>query len=261
MFDFHMHSKISFDAHDEPLLMAQAAVKAGMKAICFTEHLDYDPRAQVQTWVFETGDYNAALDNLEIPGLEICRGLEFGMLPDNRDTLHKDLQRRPFDFVIGSIHYIGGIDAFYQEFWEGKSVAQAELEALEETLACVKAHDEFDVLGHLTYISKTRCNPLKRPVKLEDYRDLVDEIFRTLIAKGKGIEVNTGAKDICGVYLPEREYLLRFKELGGEIVTVGSDAHNAARVGQYCFEAVQMVQDIFGYVCTFNQRQPVFHRI
>lgn len=261
MFDFHMHSKISFDGREEPLAMAQAAVKAGMKAICFTEHLDYDPMKDVQDWVFETEEYNAALDDLCMPGLEIYRGLEFGMLPDNRDTLQADLQRRPFDFVIGSVHFIGGIDAFFPEFWEGKTVEQAERQMLEETLACVRHHDDFDVLGHLTYISKTRSNPLKRPVRLDDYRDLVNEIFKTLISKGKGIEVNTGGRDICGVYLPEREYLQRFKELGGRIVTVGSDAHNAARVGQYCFEAAEMVQEIFGYVCTYKDRQPVFHKI
>lgn len=261
MFDFHMHSKVSFDGHDEPMQMALAAKAAGMKVICFTEHLDYDPRAAVQTLIFDTEEYNDALGSLEVPELEICRGMEFGMLPDNRETLKKDLKRRPFDFVIGSVHFAGGIDAYYPEFWEGKTIDQAERHILEETLTCVKHHDDFDVLGHLTYICKTKSNPVKRPVELERYRDVVDEIFKILIARGKGIEVNTSARDVCGVYLPEREYLRRFKELGGQIVTVGSDAHDHTRAGQYCREAAEMVQEIFGYVCTFRDRKPVFHRI
>lgn len=260
MFDFHIHSRVSKDGRDEPLDMALAAKAAGLKAICFTDHLDYDPRGILQGWTFDTDVYNAAYDALEVPGLEIYRGMEFGMLPDNQDTLAADLQRRHFDFIIGSSHFIQGIDPYFPEFWANRTVEDAEEDALQEILACVQVHDQFDVLGHMTYICKTHSNPNKRPVELARYREIVDEIFKILVAKGKGIEVNTGAVDICGAYLPEREYLLRFKELGGQIVTVGSDAHDTRRVGQYCWEAAEMVKDIFGYVCTFRDRTPVFHR-
>ncbi len=261
MFDFHIHSRVSKDGTGDPGKMALAARERGLKAICFTDHLDYDPRGLLDAdWAFDTEIYNAAYDQLQIPGLEICHGAEFGMLPDNQDTLEADLQRRHFDFIIGSSHFIQGIDPYFPEFWDDRSVDQAEEDALREILACVKAHDRFDVLGHMTYICKTRSHPAKRPVCFDTYRDIIDEIFRVLITKGKGIEVNTSAVDICGVYLPEREYLQRFKELGGEIVTVGSDAHHEARIGQYCREAVQMVQEIFGYVCIFRDRKPVFYR-
>ena len=80
-------------------------------------------------------------------------------------------------------------------------------------------------------------------------------------AAGIGMEFNTSGLDRCGEYLPGPEYLRRFKELGGEIVTVGSDAHHANRVGQYCREAAGIVQDIFGYVCTFADRKPQFHTL
>jgi len=261
MFDFHMHSRISFDSDADPLTMALTAKAVGMKEICFTDHLDYDPLTLNQALQFDTQEYNSAYDDLEVPGLQICKGMEFGMLPDNRQTLAQDLQRRHFDFVIGSVHFVEGIDIYYPEAWEGKTVDQAERRYLEEVLACVQHHDDFDVLGHLTYISKAQSNPLKRPVVYENYRELVDEIFCTLIAKDKGIEVNTGAVDINGLYQPEREFVLRFKELGGKFVTVGSDAHNDKRPGQYCMEAAKMVQDIFGYVCTYHDRTPVFHKI
>jgi histidinol-phosphatase (PHP family) len=79
------------------------------------------------------------------------------------------------------------------------------------------------------------------------------------VAKGKGMEVNTSGVDRAGVFLPSAEYLCRFKELGGEIVTVGSDAHDPSRVGQYAPQAVQMVKEVFGYVCTYQKRRPVFH--
>ena len=130
-----------------------------------------------------------------------------------------------------------------------------------ETLACVKTHDDYDVLGHLTYISKVSAHPDPKPVYYEEYPELFDEILLTLARKGKGMEINTSGRDPVGEYLPNPSYLKRFKELGGEIVTVGSDAHNPERVGQYCDEACKMVADIFGYVCTFADRKPVFHKL
>lgn len=260
MFDFHIHSHISFDSHGDPAAMVAAAEKAGLREICFTDHLDYDPLAAEQTLVFDTDAYNHAYDQLRSSTVHIRRGMEFGMLPDNQQTLRADLQRRPFDFVIGSVHFVDGLDPYFPPFWEGRSVQEAIQTSLEQTLACVKAHDDFDVLGHLTYLSKTQSNPRKAPIPMEQYGQLVDEIFKTLIEKEKGIEINTSGMDVCGVYLPDREYLLRFRELGGKIVTVGSDAHGPARVGQYCHEAVKMVREIFGYACTFQDRHPVFHR-
>lgn len=260
MFDFHVHSTVSYDGHNTGAEMARAAFDAGIREMCFTDHLDYDPQHRVKM-DFETELYNAAYDELEVPGLIIRRGAEFGMLRDNAPVLARDLQRRHFDFIIGSCHFVEDLDIYFPPFWEGKTMEQAERLYLEEVLACVSAHDDFDVLGHLTYISKAKCNPTHRPVEYASYKELVDGILRTLAKKGKGIEVNTSGKDRCGVFLPEAEYLKRFKELGGKIVTVGSDAHDTARAGQYCHEAAKMVSEIFGGVYTFADRNPVFHKL
>ena len=91
-------------------------------------------------------------------------------------------------------------------------------------------------------------------------REIIDEILRILAAKGKGLEMNTSGVDRCGGFLPTADYFRRFRELGGEIVTIGSDAHRCDRVGQYSREAAQILKDIFGYVCTFENRQPIFHK-
>jgi histidinol-phosphatase (PHP family) len=129
------------------------------------------------------------------------------------------------------------------------------------TLDCVTAHTEFDVLGHLTYPSKAKVHPTHIPIDLNTHKEIVAEIFKVLISKGKGIEINTSGVDRCNAYLPSPDYLRLFKDLGGNIVTVGSDAHTVGRVGQYCREACQIVQDIFGHVCTFENRQPIFHKL
>ena len=261
MFDYHMHSVVSFDGHDAPEDMVRAAVAAGLKEICFTDHIDYFADVEVQEWVFDTKVYNDAYDHLEHPALKIRRGLEFGLKPYNAPQLREDLKRRHFDFVLGSVHFVDEKDVYYQEFWDGLTVPQAERRYLEETLACVMAHDDFDVLGHLTYISKARANPAPRPVPMEEHRELIDEILRVLAQKGKGMEINTSGVDRCGDFLPYEPYFRRFKELGGQIVTVGSDAHTASRVGQYSHRACELLKDIFGYVCTFENREPVFHKL
>lgn len=261
MFDFHMHSTVSFDGHDSPERMVQAAAEKGLKEICFTDHIDYDPLAQEQTMIWDTKVYHDAYDSLSHPAVKIRRGLEFGMLPENATQFKEDLKRADFDFVIGSVHFAENVDIYFQPYWEGKTVFEAERRYLEETLACVQAHEDFDVLGHLTYISKARAHPAPRPVPYGEHRQIVDEILRTLAKKGKGMEINTSGVDRCGDFLPYEVYFRRFKELGGQIVTVGSDAHTADRVGQYTSCACELLKDIFGYVCTFEGRNPIFHKL
>lgn len=261
MFDYHMHTRVSFDGHDTGLQMAQAAKAAGLKEICFTDHLDYDPLGIMGILAFDTAVYNAEYDDLEIPGLKIRRGMEFGMTAENRAQFRKDLQRRPFDFVLGSIHFVDDFDVYYEDYWKDKSVFQAERRFLETTLECVELHEDFDVLAHLTYIAKTHCHPSPRQVPFEEHRELIDEILKTLARKDKGLEMNTSGVDRCGGFLPTEDMVRRFREVGGKLVTIGSDAHQSRRVGQYAFEACDILKDIFGYVCTFEDRKPIFHKL
>lgn len=261
MFDFHMHSKVSFDGHDSAEAMLAAADAAGLKEICFTDHIDYFADLENKEWVFDTEVYNRTYDPLEHPRVKIRRGMEFGLKPYNAGQLEEDSKRRQFDFVLGSVHFVDELDVYFQEYWDGKTVFEAERRYLEETLACVRAHQGFDVLGHLTYIGKARAHHDPRPVPFDAHRELVDEILRVLVDKGKGMEINTSGVDRCGDFLPAEAYLRRFRELGGQIVTVGSDAHTASRVGQYTDRACALLKDIFGYVCTFENRQPVFHKL
>lgn len=260
MFDFHMHSRVSFDGHDTGEAMARAALAAGLSEICFTDHLDYDPLGQMGILAFDTAVYHAEYDALELPGLMIRRGCEFGMTPDNKAQFKQDLARRPYDFVLGSVHFVDDQDVYFDGYWNGKSIFQAERRYLEATLECVQIHEDFDVLAHLTYIAKTHAHPAPRPVRYADHKEVIDAILQVLIAKGKGLELNTSGMDRCGAYLPEADVFRRFRELGGRIVTVGSDAHRTNRVGQYCTEACNILRDIFGYVCTFEDRKPIFHK-
>ena len=257
MFDYHMHSAVSFDGHDSGLAMAQACAARGLTEICFTDHIDYTPEMDM---VFDTARYSAEYDHLEVPGLLIRRGMEYGLTPDNTEQLKIDLNRRRFDFVLGSVHLVDGVDIYLAPYWQDKRYDEAVRLHLETTLECVRAHEDYDVLGHLTYIAKCGANPRHELLRYCDHKPIMDEILTELVKRGKGMELNTSGIDRCGGSLPTLDYFQRFYELGGRIVTVGSDAHDTARAGQYTHEMAAELKKIFGYVCTFEDRKPIFHK-
>lgn len=257
MYDYHMHSVVSFDGHHTGLDMAMAARERGLKEICFTDHMDYTPEMDM---VFDTAVYNAEYDHLEVPGLLIRRGMEFGLTPDNPAQLKKDLNRRHFDFVLGSVHFVDGLDVYLEPYWADKDYDTAIRLHLETTLEAIRVHEDYDVLGHLTHIAKCRANPRKEPLQYADHKSIMDEILRELVKHEKGMELNTSGIDRCGGPLPTLDYFQQFRELGGKIITVGSDSHDTRRAGQYTHEMVAELKKIFGYVCTFENRRPIFHR-
>ena len=262
MFDYHMHTTVSYDGHDTPQAMVKAAIAAGLQEICFTDHMDYELYRPRELTSYKVEAYNAAYDGLKAQGITVRNGVEVGLTPWNVEEVKKDLALRHYDFVLGSVHFVGEFDpSASSDYWVGKTLDQAEQLYFEEMLQALQVHDDFDVLAHLTYISKTRHHPAPRLVSFDRYRDIVAAIMELLIAKGKGMEVNTSGVDRVGDFLPGEEYLRLFKDLGGQIVTTGSDAHSPDRVGQYIGRATAMVGEIFGHVCTFRDRKPVFHKL
>ena len=261
MFDFHIHSDVSFDSKTPAIDIARAAAKNGMREICFTDHWDYLPNKNDKHDIFSLDDYAKAYDSLKVEGLTVRRGIELGFNEWNTEDCESVLKKRNFDFVIGSVHYADGIDPYFPEYWEGKDVNTAYMRYLEQELKCIKVHNDFDVLGHLTYVCKSPCNPFHAPLRYDECADIADEIMRILVSRGKGMEINTSGVDRGVDFIPSADFLKRFRELGGEIVTIGSDAHDDVRVGQHCSAAMEIAKDIFGYVCTFENRQPVFHKL
>ncbi len=261
MFDYHMHTTVSYDGKSDPKEMVEAAAAAGLKEICFTDHLDYTHAMPREETCFRPEDYRNAYAGLQAPGLLIRQGVEVGLTTWNAGQIREDIARFPYDFVLGSVHFIEDTDPYFPEFWDGKTVLQAEQLYFREVYRCVECQDDFDVLGHLTYIGKLSANPAHRVPLLAEHREIIAEIMKKLIEKGKGIEINTSGRDRCGDFLPGADYLRLYKDLGGSIVTVGSDAHKTDRVGQYTCLACRLAGEIFGHVCTFQNRRPIFHKL
>jgi histidinol-phosphatase (PHP family) len=261
MFDFHLHTNLSFDCKTAPEKIIEAAEKKGLSEICLTDHFDHNSDVKREHHVFSVEDYKRCILPATSKKIKVRHGVEFGLTEWNQQTLIELESNLPLDFVIGSVHYIDGYDPYEAPYWYGRTLSDNFSRYLEGVYNCVKVHDRFDVLGHINYVCKAPHNVTREPLRYKDYSDIVDEIMKILVSRGKGMEINSSGCDRVGEFLPSKEFLVRFRELGGEIVTIGSDAHDPSRVGQYTNEASEILKDVFGYACTFEGRKPIFHKL
>lgn len=256
--DFHTHSSFSTDSTEPLIEMAKAAAEKGLRTICLTEHLDYDyPGGE---FLLDTEAYRAELMRVksELSGkVEVLFGVELGVMDYLAPRLNEFAAAWDFDFIIGSSHLVDGKDPYYPEYFESLGSRNGILRYFESILANVRAFDDFDVYGHLDYV--VRYSPEKSYEPL-DYREIIDEILKALISLGKGIEVNTaGIASGMGYPHPNAFILRRYKELGGETVTVGSDAHAGARVAADFYRAQAALEAAgFDRYAVFRHRKPEF---
>lgn len=258
--DFHIHSGFSSDSREPLKEMARSAAEKGLKTVCFTEHMDFDyPTGEFQ---LDTDSYRRELLRVRAElqdKIEILFGVELGLLDYASDRLYKFVSGREFDFVIGSAHTADGIDPYYPEYFGKYGGKNGILRFFEKMLAGIKAFDGFDVLGHLDYI--VRYSPEKK-YDPADFREVIDEILKTVISKGKGIEINSKGVPTIGYPHPHPFVLSRYKELGGEIITIGSDAHDRSRIAADFDLAEQALKDAgFNYYCIFRRRKPEFLKL
>lgn len=265
LWDLHMHSQFSGDSDSPQEDMIQAAIAKKLGGICFTDHLDIDYPGNPNLFLLDLPNYVASVSALRgkyADRLPVCLGIELGLQPHLAD-LHKDiLYQYPFDFVIGSSHVVHGFDPYFPEFYHGRDEKDCYLEYFESILENIMAFDSFDVYGHIDYV--VRYGPTRNEnYDWKEYRDIIDEILKTLLAKGKGIEINTGGfKYGLGHPNPTEGILTRYHELGGEIITIGADAHKPEHVG-YDFEKVSEILKTAGfkYFTVFRNRKPEFRSL
>lgn len=257
MIDYHVHSDISADCKVKMADMAHAAVQRGIRELCFTEHIDLGltegPEFNVD---FER--YRAALSEVKAayPQINIRMGIEAGLDLRTKDDMRMLLSG--LDYVIGSQHLVFTQDPYYKKLWEGHTQREIYEEYLAECLRSAASCDFFDVLGHLGYVAKF-CPYEDKLMRYADFTDATDAVLKLLVQKGKGLEINTNGLFMTPDTMPEMPIVRRFFELGGEIVTVGSDAHTEAVVGHAVSDTLELLRRIgFKYVCAFDERKPRF---
>lgn len=235
LWDCHMHSSFSADSDTSMEDMIREAICRGLTGICFTEHLDpdYPPTPDNEIFELDLDGYRKTLFRLREKyqkELQIHFGIELGLQPHLHDYFHELLATMPFDFVIGSSHVVHGYDPYYKEYFKGREESACYREYFESILENLHAFSEMDVYGHIDYIVRYGPNQNKY-YTYERYQDILDEILRTVIARGRGIELNTGGFHYgLGEPNPCRAVIRRYRELGGEIITVGADAHGPEKI-------------------------------
>ena len=267
--DAHMHTRFSEDSDASVHSMLDAAVNKGMQAVCITDHLDKDfpetPDFPAGAFMFDLDEYFSRLTQLKTEyqkKLEVRIGVEIGLQPHLGEYYKELTEKYPFDFVIGSIHLIHGQDPYYRGFFEGRSDEEAYHEAFEVTVENLKKIDSFDSLGHLDYVVRYGAHQAEE-YSYRKYAEEIDEILKHLISHGKGLEMNmAGMKYGLGFPNPHPDVIRRYKELGGEIVTIGADAHRPEHVAFDFDKAGEILISCgFSYYAEFKGRKPIFKRI
>ena len=264
--DYHMHGSFSFDTDTPMIDMARAAVKAGLDEICFTDHVDvcYSGSSVRNEFDFAalTRAYAALHEELSEP-LLIRRGMELGEAP--RDFAHAERLLREaadMDFIIGSQHQLsekyGHVDLYFCAASD-EQAARAQIEDYLTLVLSLARWGKFSVLGHLTLPLRYMNENNGLHMTFDGYEAEVEEIFRALIHNGCGIECNTNRGNVP---LPDEKWLRLYRTLGGEIITVGTDAHTPAYVGCHVREVQELLRACgFSYTCTFEKRKPIFHKL
>lgn len=258
--DFHMHTSFSTDSDTTPEEMIQAAIQKGLKTICITDHHDIDFTEPGFLIDFDT--YIPVLQELQEKyrdKIEVLIGMEFGMQPHLGETEKQLAKKYPFDFVIGSLHLVGGKDPYRGGIFRGQTDETVYRRAFELMIENIRNCSDFDSLGHIDYVVRYGTNREKE-YSYQKYADYLDEILKYLIQNGKALELNTtGWKYGLPFAHPHRDVLKRYKELGGEMITVGSDGHRPEHIA-YDFSKVKAYLEMCGfqYYTEFRQRTPKF---
>ncbi len=261
--DLHMHTSSSFDGNYSALRMTESAVASSLSTIAFTDHFDVDFYERHNLGVRQQTSYEDIMSVVESHSdkIRILRGIEMGQPTYDVELTKKSLARYEYDFVIGSIHNLREMPDFGD--LDYKSMTEERIYELlgqyfSEMLLLAKWNG-FDTLAHLTYPMRYIVQAGRNEIELSRFDGIVDEIFSTLIANGKALEINTsGLRQPIGKTMPTEDYVRRYRELGGELLTLGSDAHFTEHVGAGIDEGYAIAERCgFEYVTCFKDRKPV----
>ena len=273
--DYHLHSSFSGDSDTPTEEMILKGIELGLTRMCFTEHNDFDypvtestpERRSTPEGMFELNPDSYLYDFLKLKEkyegqINLYFGVELGMQPHLSKQNAAFAKAHDYDFIIASSHLCNGQDPYYPSFYEGRTQEEAYTEYFESILENLKFYSNFDVYGHLDYV--VRYGPTKdEGYSYEAYRDIFDRILERLISMGKGIEINTAglAKGMRDAN-PCVGVIRRYRELGGEVITVGSDAHDPGQIAYAFDRAADILKDCgFKYYTTFEKRSPSFHKL
>lgn len=263
--DYHLHTNFSGDSDAPMENMIEKGIEMGLKIMCFTEHYDLDYPEIGINFEVNTREYLCKFLKLKEQYKEqitLYFGIELGLQPHLAEAYHNYLREYPFDFVIGSSHLVNHMDPYFPDLFQNRDEKAAYYDYFQTSLDNVSAFSEMDIYGHLDYI--VRYGPNKnRDYNYHKYREIIDELLKALVEKGIGLECNTaGFKYGLGHPHPTEEILVRYRELGGEIITLGSDAHSPEHIAFAFEKGAEILKNCgYHYYTVFEKREPKFIKL
>ena len=270
--DYHCHTSFSTDSKAKPEDMISQAASLGLKRLCITDHMDYlYPSKKEGEFSLDPTKYYARLFELKEmfkDKIELLFGIELGLRNEPkiranvRNYYTNLLKEYNFDFVIGSTHVLENMDPYLKEYWVNHSAKDGITAYFQSIIDNCNYYDGFQVYGHLDYIVRYIPDDIKE-YDYNDYKDLIDIALKSILSHGKGIECNaSGLKYGLNTPHPKPEILKRYKELGGEILTIGSDAHKPEYIAHEFNKVRELLLSLgFRYYTIYKNKKPEFIRL
>lgn len=275
LIDCHTHTQYSMDSEADIIEMIERARELGLAAYAVTDHCEcscwYEKEHYQNTELFDYFNYKedfeasvSAVTSLKekYPDLELICGTELGQPLADTAIAEKIVNDPRLDFIIASLHQLDNEKDFY--YINYYRMTNDEINDLLERyfigIYNICKWGKFDVLGHLTYCLRYMKIRNNITPNLKIFDEIIAESLRTLALNGKGIEINTsGIRQGFGATFPSLKYVRLFRELGGEILSIGSDAHKVHDLGANIAEGTELARAAgFDKICYFKKRQPHF---
>lgn len=250
MFDNHTHSKHSTDSKMELASMITEAKNRNLKGVAITDHYDYNCPLGPGFFVYDPAIQQEDIDkHRETTDLKILKGVEIGMQPELIVDMIKFSGSYRFDTIVASLHYIDGTDPYHGGYYEKYNAKEAYGRYLETIYDCISQFHNFDILGHYDYIARYAPYP-ETSITFKEFGYILDPILKELVNYGQTFEINTKTYHLFGNREPllDIDIIKRFKELGGEAVSLGSDAHDTKRLGDNFHHFIDILKS-----CGFNK--------
>lgn len=267
--DTHIHTNYSTDSTTPVQQQIEKASSMGMEQLCITDHMDYDfPKDEYLStteqapFCFDWKDYVKTLETCKKDApLQLFLGVECG-LQATSSVVKKNqalVSDKSLDYVIGSLHLIDKKDPYYPSFWEKQNPDTCIFRYFELLYENIQAFHDFDSLGHLDYI--VRYAPYNFQYTPKKYQDILEAILSFIIRKDIALEVNTsGLKAENGNTNPHLAILQQYVSLGGELITIGSDAHTPEYLGFRFDDMSTLLRQIgLHQYCVYDRRKPIFY--
>lgn len=266
LFDSHMHSDNSIDGSHSVIYMAEQAQSRGLMGIAITDHAECERLSEpgyltrILQSIFDVAKGKAAFRHRMTFGA----GIEVGVNGRCFAAADKLVGSYAFDFVLGAVHNDKNGACYYHAPYASNTPEQnkALLDRYFEDVMDTVAWGGFDSLAHITYPLRSAAQH-SICLDLGLYKEQIDVILKGLADGGKALEINTsGLRSPLGELMPPLWMLRRFRELGGEYVTIGSDAHQADHVGQGIEQAMEALDQAgFDYFAFYRARRPIMLRV